>query len=54
MLEPSADFQAMSTVKVDEAKRIRLPVRSPGDCYGADYPKKSFCVGSVSHSKRFR
>jgi hypothetical protein len=37
MMGQSAEFRAMSTVKVDEAKRIRLPVLNPGDYYEADY-----------------
>lgn len=37
MVGQSAEFRAVNTVKVDEAKRIRLSVLNPGDYYVADY-----------------
>ncbi len=33
----SAEFRVVNAVKVDEAKRIRLPVLNPGDYYEVDY-----------------
>lgn len=53
MLERSADFQAMSTGKVDQAKRIWLPVLNPGDCYEADYRgPEEIVLRRVSEPKR--